>query len=216
MILVGGDAADVAFGDAMALYAVTPDTLLRVRAGHARPLRRARRDVTFLAVSPDAETLVEQRRSAHGTLLRAVRWRSGTVAWEIPFEENPYETSRVSWAADGRRLAIETGGRTDVWIIDRATGRVLRRARATGYLGRQPFSPDDRTLALNTDPAQLLNVRTGTRRRVGPAGRAGPCGMVSRRLDDRGLRRQRHAHRGCADGPSAETSDRRADPRVVA
>ena len=168
MVFVGGDAADVAFGDATALYAVTPDTLMRVRAGRGHPLRRARRGVSFLALSPDSETLVEERRSANATLLRAIRWRSGSVVWEIPFEENPYETSRVAWAPDGRRFAIETGGPMNVWIIDRATGRVLRRARTTGYLGRQPFSPDDETLALNTGPAQLLDLRTGTRRRIGP------------------------------------------------
>jgi WD40 repeat protein len=169
MILVGGHAADVAFGDGMALYAVTPDTLMRVRASRQHPLRRAPRNVSFLALSPNAETLIEERRSPSRIFLRAIRWRTGTMIWEIPFDENPYESSHVAWAADGRRFAVETGGRTNVWVIDRATGRVLRQAHSSGYLGRQPFSPDDQTLALNTNPAQLLDLRTGTGHHLGPS-----------------------------------------------
>lgn len=106
MILVAADAADVAFADATALYAVTPETLLRVRTGHADPVQRAGRNATFLALSPDTRTLIEERQT-------------------------------------------------------------FGRAPTAGYLGRQPFSPDDRTLALNTAPAQLLDLRKGARRRVG-------------------------------------------------
>jgi hypothetical protein len=134
MILVGGDTPDIAFGEATALYALTPDTLRRVNAGRKRPRQPVRRRVSFLSLSPDAETLLGMRYGASGTRLRAIGRRTGSVLWDIGFQENPDET-QVAWAADGQRFAIEAGGRMNVWLIDQATGRVLRRASNHGVPG---------------------------------------------------------------------------------
>ena len=132
-----GPISDLSFTGDGRLLAIRDDRLLRVRpSGRLRPVRRLRRNLETAAFGPLGRPIAE-------VLQRRVHVR-GRFSTRLPYSR--FGDVHAFWSPDRRRLLVETEGGNIV--LDGRTGRRLRRLRAsTGYLGRQPFSPDGRRVA---------------------------------------------------------------------
>src|SRR5262249_52474923 len=88
--------------------------------------------------------------------------------WRIalPAEQDARSSVRWSWSSDGQLIALAT---TDerLRICDAQTGRIVRELpRSERFLPATAFSPDGRTLAVESESGVLIyEVKTGKRLR---------------------------------------------------
>lgn len=132
-----GPLSDLSFTRDGRLLAIREHRLLRVRrSGRLRRVRPLARNLATAAFGPGGRPIAE-------VLQRRVRV-GGRFSVRIPYSR--FGDVHAFWSPDGRRLLVETEGGNIV--LDARSGRRLRRVRgSTGYLGRQPFSPDGSRVA---------------------------------------------------------------------
>lgn len=116
----------------------------------ARPLPEEAIDVFLPAVcGPSAElryVLPGDRRLRSGFVIRDA---AGREVRRLPSSGPPQGGEELVWAADGSRFAVQTwedGRGETLRVFDRHGRMLLRRPAEFEALGRQPFSPDGRSI----------------------------------------------------------------------
>jgi dipeptidyl aminopeptidase/acylaminoacyl peptidase len=162
---------DLAFGPDDRLYAIRGPSLAIVNhAGRPVPSRRLGRFVHGGALSPGARLVAEFVQDDRASV-RIRRRTGGTAQWKAAIPRSRFDSPRAFWSADGSRLVLETEARRGIRIHDARRGRLIRTMRYIRYLGRQPLSPDGKTLVLgDRRGALLVDVATGARRRLAARG----------------------------------------------
>ncbi|RKQ91170.1 hypothetical protein C8N24_0990 [Solirubrobacter pauli] len=132
-------------------------------------------------VDPTCEVVGAALRPGHRAVAsfragrRGIRLAVGTRRIKIP--DSALDEPRAFWSPDARRLIVESEGWRGGVVFSAATGRRLRTITSgTGYLGRQPFSPDGKRVVTGDKRGLVITaVADGRRKRVAlPAGAERP------------------------------------------
>ena len=163
---------DLAYAADGTLYAIRDRSLASVTAsGRLEPSRRLGRFVQTANFGPGAR-LVAEVVSDDMTSIRVRARAGGPASWQATLPPSRWDVPRAAWSVEGRRLLVETEGRPGVELRDARSGRLVRRATASGSIGRQPLSPDGAAFVLShRRGAVVVRAETGRRQVLVAPGR---------------------------------------------
>jgi Tol biopolymer transport system component len=132
-------------------------------ADRLRVVRRLPGCTGGASISPDGRAVAQIQEDPSRLSVRRIA--DGKPRWRARVSRTDLDVPRAYWSPDGRRVITEIGADTGTTVFDAVSGRRVRRIDAgTGYLGRQPFSPDGRRVVV-TDGRGVLTVAVASGRR---------------------------------------------------